>query len=83
MCSLGRLHAVTVAGIYHVVQLGWTTNVSFGEKEKDSAWVARINGRKLGLTPMKSLLVPPPMSAFYVTVGEAVEEVGLVANIFF
>jgi len=71
-----RLHLVMTNGLYRVIQLSWTTTTSNGAPEIDDlAWVARIDGRRVDLTPLKSMLVPPPASAFVLHLPDAVKEV--------
>ncbi|XP_023219485.1 elongator complex protein 1-like [Centruroides sculpturatus] len=70
-----KLHVVFGNGDYIQYLWSWSINSSFGQSELDSASVAVIDGKKLLLTPFRHLVVPPPMSAFSMTMPYNIENV--------
>lgn len=60
----GRLHVVTSTGQYLQYTWVWTTNHSLGQTSHDPANVFLIDGRTVGVTPLRKMVVPPPMSAY-------------------
>ncbi|XP_078368242.1 elongator complex protein 1-like isoform X2 [Oculina patagonica] len=58
-----RLHIMTRGGYYFCYEWCWSTVHSEGTSEQNMSTVAVIDGAKLLLTPMKHMVVPPPMSA--------------------
>ncbi|XP_020621181.1 elongator complex protein 1-like isoform X1 [Orbicella faveolata] len=61
-----RLHIMTRGGHYFYYEWFWSTVHSEGISESNMSTVAVIDGAKLLLTPMKHMVVPPPMSAYAV-----------------
>ncbi|XP_068740348.1 elongator complex protein 1-like [Montipora capricornis] len=60
------LHIMTTGGHYHYYSWCWNTVHSEGACEENISTVAVIDGAKILLTPMKHMVVPPPMSAHFV-----------------
>ncbi|KAK7492537.1 hypothetical protein BaRGS_00016203 [Batillaria attramentaria] len=60
----GRLHVVTSVGQYLQYTWTWATNHSLGQTSCDPANVFLINGSTVGVTPLRKMVVPPPMSAY-------------------
>ncbi|XP_073242058.1 elongator complex protein 1-like [Porites lutea] len=58
-----RMHLMTKGGQYLCYDWCWGTVHSEGTCEQNISTVAVIDGAKLLLTPMKHMVVPPPMSA--------------------
>ncbi|PVD20111.1 hypothetical protein C0Q70_20605 [Pomacea canaliculata] len=71
----GRLHLVTSTGQY--LQYTWTsvTNHSHGQTSHDPANVFVINGSTVGITPLRKMVVPPPMSAYQLHLPSHVSQV--------
>ncbi|XP_076443667.1 elongator complex protein 1-like isoform X2 [Babylonia areolata] len=59
-----RLHVVTSKGHYFQYTWAWATNHSIGMTSHDPASVFVIDGSSLKVTPMRKMVVPPPMSAY-------------------
>lgn len=59
-----RMHIMTRGGQYLSYEWCWNTVHSEGASEQNMSTVAVIDGAKLLLTPMKHMVVPPPMSAY-------------------
>ncbi|XP_067016133.1 elongator complex protein 1-like [Acropora muricata] len=57
------LHVMTVGGHYYHYSWCWSTAHSEGTCEQNISTVAVIDGAKVLLTPMKHMVVPPPMSS--------------------
>lgn len=70
-----KLHIVTSAGKYLQYTWYWATNCSHGKTEHDQALVAVTDGDKVLMTPMRSMVVPPPMCAYSLQLPFAVNQV--------
>ncbi|KAK7115940.1 elongator complex protein 1-like [Littorina saxatilis] len=71
----GHLHLVTSKGHYFRYTWTWTTNHSLGQTSSDPANVFVIDGSNLKVTPMRKMVVPPPMSAFQLPLPSAAAQV--------
>lgn len=70
-----KLHIVSSAGKYLQYTWYWATKCSHGKTENDQALVAVIDGDKVLLTPMRNMVVPPPMCAYSLQLPCAVNQV--------
>ncbi|XP_050400730.1 putative elongator complex protein 1 [Patella vulgata] len=70
-----RLHMTTSGRHYHQYTWSWTTNCSSGGIETDMATCGVIDGNKVLVTPFRTMVVPPPMSAYNLDVHAAVDQV--------
>ncbi|KAK3610232.1 hypothetical protein CHS0354_022286 [Potamilus streckersoni] len=70
-----RIHIMTANGQYLQYTWAWATNHSWGLTVNDQALVAVIDGSKVLLSPMRNMIVPPPMAAFTLQLPAAVNEV--------
>ena len=60
------LHVLTECGVVHEINFLFTVDKSLGEDETDLAQVFVIDGTELLLTPLRKVLIPPPVSAYKV-----------------
>ncbi|ESP00729.1 hypothetical protein LOTGIDRAFT_112482, partial [Lottia gigantea] len=70
-----RLHVTTRGGNYHQYTWTWVTNSSSGTSDKDQALVGVIDGKNVLMTPFRKMVVPPPMSAYNLTLPQFVQQV--------
>ncbi|XP_046559311.1 LOW QUALITY PROTEIN: putative elongator complex protein 1 [Haliotis rubra] len=59
-----RMHIVCSGAQYLQYTWSWVTCHSFGKSADDLATVTAIDGHKVLVTPMRQMVVPPPLSAF-------------------
>ncbi|XP_005092172.1 elongator complex protein 1 [Aplysia californica] len=62
--SFCKLNVVTRGGMYMSYTWAWTTDSSLSSSPEALASVAVIDGDKLLVSPMRTMVVPPPMAAF-------------------
>jgi elongator complex protein 1 len=67
---------VTSDGTFKTVQLGWTIDHSTGTTDSDPAYAVNVDGNKVKVTPFRTMVVPPPISAFELHLPENVKQVG-------
>ncbi|KAL8606732.1 hypothetical protein ACOMHN_018766 [Nucella lapillus] len=70
-----RLHVVTSKGCYFQYTWAWATNCSLGMTSCDPASVFVIDGDVLKVTPMRNMVIPPPMSAYQLPLPSAAAQV--------
>ncbi|TPX36697.1 hypothetical protein SmJEL517_g01227 [Synchytrium microbalum] len=68
---LYRLHLVQKSGIYRQIEVAYDTFTSTSLNPNSPATVAVIDGTNLLITPFRHLNIPPPMSAFTVSLPVA------------
>eukprot|EP01130_Rhizamoeba_saxonica_P018104 TRINITY_DN8970_c0_g1_i1.p1 TRINITY_DN8970_c0_g1~~TRINITY_DN8970_c0_g1_i1.p1 ORF type:complete len:1235 (+),score=288.72 TRINITY_DN8970_c0_g1_i1:3753-7457(+) len=56
------LHIVTKGGIYYHYHFAWDVHISEGNDEENLSNIAVIDGDNLLLTPIKQIVMPPPMA---------------------
>ncbi|KAG0331419.1 hypothetical protein BG004_001669 [Podila humilis] len=69
------LHIVTESGSYERNQYCWDNNVNEMLSPENAGMAAVVDGANLMLTPFKIMNVPPPMSAFTMTLPYAIEHI--------
>ncbi|WAR00251.1 ELP1-like protein [Mya arenaria] len=70
-----RLHVLAGAGGYLQYTWAWTTSNSQGRTGDDQAIVAVIDGASVLMTPMRDMIVPPPMCAYKLELPAPVNQV--------
>ncbi|XP_053405572.1 putative elongator complex protein 1 [Mercenaria mercenaria] len=70
-----KLHVICKNGGYFQYTWAWTTTYSMGRCSEDQALVAVIDGASVLMTPMRHMVVPPPMSAYQLQLPAAVNQV--------
>lgn len=70
-----RLHVMTSRGHYFQYTWTWATHCSQGMTACDPAAVCVIDGAILKVTPMRNMVVPPPMSAYQLPLPSAAAQV--------
>lgn len=60
-----RLHIMCSGGRYLQYTWSWATHFSTGVSKDNQALVAVIDGDRVLMTPMRDMVTPPPMSAYY------------------
>ncbi|GFO49807.1 elongator complex protein 1, partial [Plakobranchus ocellatus] len=76
-----KLHIMTTTGYFVTHTWAWDTNGTPGATEEDMSLVVVIDGAKLLVTPMRVMLVPPPMSAFTLVCPSPVNRVTFSASL--
>ncbi len=66
---------LTADGRYMKIQLDWEVRSSDCVAAGDPAFVARIDGNTALFTPFRHLVVPPPLSAFNISVPTHIRQV--------
>jgi elongator complex protein 1 len=61
--------------LYHLLDLTWRVDHSFGVADTDVAFVANVDGNVVGMTPFRQTVIPPPLSAFELRFEEKVRQV--------
>ncbi|KAJ8304476.1 hypothetical protein KUTeg_018059 [Tegillarca granosa] len=61
-----RLHIICGGGKYLQYTWSWATISSTGKSEDDPTIVSVIDGDRVLMTPTRDMVVPPPMSAYYI-----------------
>ncbi|BFZ01620.1 hypothetical protein BsWGS_04659 [Bradybaena similaris] len=59
-----KMHIVTQDSAYLSYTWAWTTDHTSGSHEQDQCLVGVIDGANVLLTPMRQMVVPPPMAGF-------------------
>ncbi|XP_060570172.1 putative elongator complex protein 1 [Ruditapes philippinarum] len=70
-----KLHIVCKNGGYFQYTWAWATTHSAGRSCDDQAIVAVIDGANVLMTPMRHMVVPPPMSAYELQLPGSVNQV--------
>ncbi|OWF47940.1 putative elongator complex protein 1 [Mizuhopecten yessoensis] len=70
-----RLHIICSGGKYLQYTWSWATHFSTGISKDNQALVAVIDGDRVLLTPMRDMVTPPPMSAYYLQLPCPVNQV--------
>ncbi|XP_059175274.1 putative elongator complex protein 1 [Physella acuta] len=61
-----KMHVLTRTGHYQTYTWAWATDGSTGSLDTDPSSVAVIDGARLLLTPLRQMVVPPPMAAYVI-----------------
>ncbi|XP_071964263.1 elongator complex protein 1-like [Antedon mediterranea] len=69
------MHIITNGGDYYQYTWYWATNHSRGMTQQNQANVAVIDGNQVLMTPFKTMVVPPPMSAYTLKLQSSVNQI--------
>ncbi|KAK7012026.1 elongator complex protein 1 [Biomphalaria glabrata] len=70
-----KMHVLSRSGTYSTFVWAWHTDCTPGRIDEDDALVAVIDGKQLLVTPIRKMVVPPPMSAYAITLPYPVRNV--------
>ncbi|CAL1531752.1 unnamed protein product [Lymnaea stagnalis] len=70
-----KMHVVTRAGVYLSLTWGWHVDRTRGRVDEDPCLVAVIDGVQLLVTPVRQMVIPPPMAAFTIALSSPARSV--------
>ncbi|XP_070543580.1 elongator complex protein 1-like [Ptychodera flava] len=70
-----RIHIICYGGNYYQHTWSWATHHSNGMWAGDNAYVAVIDGARVLLSPFRSVIIPPPMCAYYLQLPQPANQV--------